>query len=502
MSRTYFRALWIAAAIAGLSPSVSPAQQSNHSELEQIRRQLQQQDEEIRRLRGLLESSETGVSPLPAYNGEPVGFARQDGPTTGDYGARLEAIEKEMKKAADSAAKKKAEDAEKPSAKLRGRLHTDASWFDQSALNRASFGDIQDGTYFRRARIGFDAKAFEVTQYRLDFEMGAGTGRPSIFDAYMRVTQLPILQHVQVGHMREPFSLEAQTSSNWFTFIERAPNNCFDPSRNWGVMTYGASEDLSRSWALGVFRDGSDAFGDDIGDSGERAVTGRVTWVPYYDEPSEGRYLFHVGASGSYRDPDNANPGGNETSLVRYRARPEDNLGEMDIGGVPNFADTGNLPDATDVQLAGVEASLVWGPFCIQSEYIGSYVDRANNANPWFNGAYVQVSYFLTGEHRNYRRELGTFDQTHVLEPFFHVRTGQGTCTGSGAWEIAARWSYLDLNDAGVNGGYFDDTTFGVNWYFNDYARLMFNYIYSDVNHPTNGESNANIFLSRVSVWF
>ena len=28
------------------------------------------------------------------------------------------------------------------------------------------------------------------------------------------------------------------------------------------------------------------------------------TWLPYYDEPSEGRYLLHLGGSYSYRDAD------------------------------------------------------------------------------------------------------------------------------------------------------------------------------------------------------
>jgi phosphate-selective porin OprO and OprP len=498
--RIYCNALWLTAAWAVGLTGGAGAQERPESELSQIRYQLERQEAEIRRLRSMLETSPSAqqVTPLPAV---PSAYG-QPSESDADYDTRLSAIEKELKKAGDSAAKKKEEDALKPSVKLRGRLHTDAGWFDQSPQNMATFGDIQDGAYFRRARIGFDAKAFEVTQFRLDFENGAETGRPSIFDAYMRVTQLPYLQNVQVGHFREPFSLEALTSSNWFTFIERAPNNCFDPSRNWGLMSFGNSDDQSMTYALGAFREGSDNFGDDIGDSGEWAATGRLTWLPYYDEPSEGRYFVHLGVSGSYRDPDNNNPGGVETSRIGYAAQPEVRITETGVGGVPDFADTGNIGDASDVQLAALEASVVWGPFCIQSEYIGSNVDRFNNSTAWFHGTYVQVSYFLTGEHRAYNRQAGFFEETQVIEPFFHVETGNGVCTGSGAWEIAARWSNLDLNDAGIDGGYFEDVNLGVNWYLNDYVRVMFNYIHSDVSHPVDGDSNANIFLSRVGVWF
>jgi phosphate-selective porin OprO/OprP len=423
----------------------------------------------------------------------------------GTLAERLEAVEAELQKIKDTEAKKKADDALKPAVKPRGRLHTDANWFDQSPANRATVGDIQDGTYFRRARLGFDAKAFEITEYRLDFEMASGGGRPSIFDAYGRVIELPLLGNLQVGHFREPFSLEAQTSSNWFTFIERALNNTFDPSRNWGVMTFNHNEDESVTWAVGVFREGSDNFGDDIGDSGERAATTRVTWLPYYDEPSEGRYFFEVGGSYSYRDPDNRfipGPGGAEESIVRYQGRPEDNLNEDGVGSVPAFVSV-SIPDAIDVQIFGVESSWNLGSLNLQSEYIGSLVDRADAATDvFFHGAYFQASYFLTGEARQWDKAIGTFGRAEVYEPFFRVATDRGICTSRGAWEIAARWNYLDLSDDDLLGGYLEASTLGLNWYLSPYMRAMFNYEYVDLHDPVDGRSNVNVFHARLDWHF
>jgi hypothetical protein len=80
-----------------------------------------------------------------------------------------------------------------------------------------------------------------------------------------------------------------------------------------------------------------------------------------------------------------------------------------------------------------------------------------------------------------------------VHEPFFRVGTDCGICTGSDAWEVALRWSYLDLNDGAIQGGYLDDTTVGLNWYLHAYMRMMFNYIYADLNDPVAGESDAHI---------
>lgn len=414
---------------------------------------------------------------------------------------RLAEVEEALAKTKASEAKKKADDALKPAVKPRGRLHTDMNYFDQTDSNRAAVGDIQDGTYFRRARLGFDAKAFEVTEYRLDFEMGSGGGRPSIFDAYGRITELPYVGNFQVGHFREPFSLEAQTSSNWLTFIERSLSNTFDPSRNWGAMIFDCNEDESITWAAGVFREGSDNFGDDIGDSGERAGTTRVTWLPYYDEPSEGRYFFEMGASYSYRDPDNLNPGGNEQSIVRYVGRPEDNLNEDGVGSVPTFILV-NIPNATDVQLFGLESTWNYGSLNLQAEYIGSLVDRFNDSDVWFHGSYVQASYFLTGEARQWDRKLGTFGRAQVHEPFFRVRTDRGICSSRGALEVTARWNYIDLSDTDFDQGYMDGTTFGVNWYLSPYMRMMFNVDLIDLHDAADGRSSLNTFHTRVDVHF
>jgi phosphate-selective porin OprO/OprP len=480
------------------------AQQQGHTpDLQAIRQQLEMQEQELRALRARLNAVEAkSTEPLP-----PVGFgetpngpmqytaAQEEGEKSVDK--RVADIEKAMKKEADAVKKKKADDAKKPSVKLRGRVHTDAAWFSQSAENRAAVGDIEDGVYFRRARFGADARAFEITQYRLDLEMG-DAGRPSIFDAYGRVTDLPVLGNVQLGHMREPFSLEAQTSSNWYTFIERGLPTTFDPSRNWGIMTFNHNEAQSMTWAVGAFREGSDDFGSDIGDSGERAATARITWLPFYDEPSEGRYLFHLGGSYSFRSPDNDTVEYDETPEVRLVEQPNPNGPRV---GVPNFVDTGPIL-AREAQLAGIEAAWVNGPLSIQGEYIHSFVDPVIGDDLQFHGAYIYASYFFTGESRQYNRELGTWQLAHVYEPFFRVGTDRGICTGSGAWEVALRWSYLDLNDGPIAGGYLDDTTVGVNWYLHPYMRLMFNYIHADLNDPATGESDAHIFLTRLDVHF
>jgi phosphate-selective porin OprO/OprP len=79
----------------------------------------------------------------------------------------------------------------------------------------------------------------------------------------------------------------------------------------------------------------------------------------------------------------------------------------------------------------------------------------------------VQTTYTLTGESRGYNKKDGVMNGISPDE-----QVGEGGC---GAWELALRYSMLDLNDDQVQGGEVFSTTAGVNWYLNDNARVMFN---------------------------
>ena len=105
--------------------------------------------------------------------------------------------------------------------------------------------------------------------------------------------------------------------------------------------------------------------------------------------------------------------------------------------------------------------------------------------DPTFWGGYVQASYFLTGEHRGYDRRFGTFDRPVVKNRFNPKDCGGGwDCADRpsgagarwGAWEVAYRYSYLDLNDNQIAGGQLGQHTWGLNWYFNDNFKVQFQY--------------------------
>jgi phosphate-selective porin OprO and OprP len=410
---------------------------------------------------------------------------------------RLSAVEKGLGKLVDANDKKKKDDAKKPLFILSGQMQADQIYFSQDPESRAALGDLQDGAQFRRLRIGGRGTFLDVFEYSLGVDF-ALANQPSYLDNYIEWKELPWLQNVRAGHYFEPFSLERVTQNRNNTFMERSLVDTFAPARNMGIMTYGNTENELATWAIGTFRTNSDNTGNDTFDSGQ-ALTMRGTWLPWWDEASDGRYYMHLGAAYSFRDA--------YEDQVRFRNTPEIRKAQPNGSPTANpntppfapiFVDTGNIKDVKNFQLFDPEFALILGPLSLQSEYAFAAVNRSGRPDLFFNGYMAQVSYFLTGEHRPYDRTIGIHRRVNPFEDFFRVRTkSQGIQTGLGAWEVAARFSNIVLNDKDVKGNNLTDFTVGLNWYLNPYTRWKFNYVRAFLEDERKGNSITDAYGMR-----
>jgi phosphate-selective porin OprO/OprP len=288
-------------------------------------------------------------------------------------------------------------------------------------------------------------------------------------------------------------------------------------------MAYDKSDNDLTSWGYGIYKTGGfnnaplgdTRFATDIGDAGGYSFSGRATHLLYFDEPSEGRYLLHVGGSYNYSRITGGTPTGNT-----YQARviPEFFVGDPAGGGLtsvgtPFFVDTGRLA-ADQFNLYGAELAGQYGPAHFQAEYMATQVDQIGGPSVFYDGAYVQGGYFLTGEHRTYNHMFGLLDRITPFTEFFGLGRHSYIC-GWGAWEVTGRWSYVNLNDPGAiptliaagppatpNPGSLNDLTLGLNWYWNAYAKMQFNYIHAYLNNTVTGNSDADIFAARFQVEF
>jgi phosphate-selective porin OprO and OprP len=364
--------------------------------------------------------------------------------------------------------------------KIGGRMQYDIAGAEEDDFVKDVAGDTDISTEFRRARLYTSG---EINQgvpvyYILQMEFAGGDVR--FADAYLGVKDIPFVGLFQVGQMYEPFSLEQLTSDNYVTFLERAaPIEAFSPARNVGGMILNDLFDERVTYSLGVFANDESDDADAVPFESNTRVTGRLTGLPWYDEASEGRHYLHLGVGGSVVNP--------EEDIVRFRTRPEAHL-------APRYVDTGSFP-ADMAYLANVEALFTYGPLSLQGEYFNTWVDSGATGDPNFQGFYLFASYFLTGDYRPYRKSNGTVDRVHPKKNL----TFDGT--GFGAWELLARVSQVDLNDGAVNGGRLTDYTLGLGWYLNPNTRMLFNYIYADLDRA--GDSGyAHIWETRFQVDF
>jgi phosphate-selective porin OprO/OprP len=262
-----------------------------------------------------------------------------------------------------------------------------------------------------------------------------------------------------VGQFKEPFFLDEQTSDDYITFMERPLPDAFFPDRNVGVMATGNLVDQRLLWQLATFRDTNDlgqAFGSFS--STDWDVAARVTGLPIWAD--DGSHLLHLGVDYVHRF---------RGRTASFSQRPEAHLAD-------DFVNTGSIA-ADGVDVFDVELAWVRGPLAFQSEYTNALVNGdQGQGNVDFWGAYGQVSWFLTGEHKVYEPDFGRFGR---IRPKANFDPAKG---GWGAFEIAARASYVDLDDGSVHGGQLWDVTAGLNWYLFPNARIMLDYVHADLS--------------------
>ena len=337
-----------------------------------------------------------------------------------------------------------------------GRIQNDWTWWNREQEVTDALGETNSATEFRRARLGVGGTIYSNVIYK--FEMDFAGGVANFADAFIELKD-PLHANInfRVGHMDEPMGLDHLTSSKYSTFIERGLMEAFVPARNTGFEMIGHAMDNRLGYFLGAFRDANGA-GNDINNdnNGEHNITARVAGRPWMNE--EGTSYIHLGASASFRNPSD--------ETVRVQSRPETHTG-------PFFVDTDAITDVDTRDEYGLEAAGVFGPFQIVGEIISDNWKGKNGQDDYTFGAQsIYASYFLTGETRAYDAQENRFDRIKVKKNFGNE--------GMGAWEVALRYSKIDLNDGAIQGGELDDITFGLNWYLNPNTRIMFNVIRAD----------------------
>jgi phosphate-selective porin OprO/OprP len=276
-----------------------------------------------------------------------------------------------------------------------------------------------------------DQDHFKALDYRLDIPLGNSL-------------------RLGIGKQKEPISMERTMTLIDLPMQERSSAaDAMLRSRNFGVLLSGNALDRRMSWAGGVFNDFIDT--DVSFDDGAMTFAGRVTWLPFITADESN--LVHLGLGASRSDGNNG---------FHYRAEPEFNKS-------PFFVDSG-FGDADGIDQLALETSWRRGPFWLAAEHVETFVDSPIDGDLDFSGYYVTASWIVTGEMREYKASSGTFGRVPISRSAYQ--------DGPGAWEIATRWSGIDLNDGPVSGGEMDILSLAVSWWLSTAFNVNVNYRY------------------------
>lgn len=327
--------------------------------------------------------------------------------------------------------------------------------------------ETHHSTQIRKARIYFHGQVYRNTEFA--FQVDFADDKVSIKDMFMGLTSVPVVQNIRIGHVNEPFRYSSLTSSKFSNFMDRAPNNQFSPKRNTGILFLQNYLENRLSSQIGIFANAGNTSSTITTNDGY-AVTARITGLPVYED--DGRYLLHLGMAYSYRNP--------KTNEYRIKVPVTANLERV-------YTDSDLLSDVKEIGLANFEAVYFNGPLTIQSEYLFANITQEQERFN-FSNVYGEVSYSLTGDRKNYRGSYFGTGKTPIKANY-----GKGI----GSWEIAAGYSYTDLNlTRGLTAQ--SDLKFGINWYLNPAMRVMLNYIHSTINN----EGHVNAVQGRIQIGF
>ena len=286
-----------------------------------------------------------------------------------------------------------------------GRMELDYAQYSSGILADDS------GFNLRRFRLGLAGHIRPWPGLIYKIEIDLTDGENTLSDAYIS-WRWDKWGTFRLGNQKVAQTLSGQTSSISIPFMERPlPVDAFTLNRRIGV-----------GWDLHLKKTGFNVtvFGVDPNNN-----IGSNGWAArYYVNPTRsGTHVIHVGGSYMRLSSDNE---------ARFRTRPESYVTDI------RLVDTGIWPKVRTGSALGLELVGAKGPVTFRSEFYQAEWTRSDSDNPRFKGWYATASWFLTGETANYRE--GKFIRPNIKRD-------------TGAWELAARFSTINLNDLDVEGG-------------------------------------------------
>jgi phosphate-selective porin OprO/OprP len=373
--------------------------------------------------------------------------------------------------------------------------------------------DLSSGANFRRMQVGLQGKLFGDWSYYVNIDSGSGgsTGTEApghIQQAYVEYDGLAPFTF-RIGAHPPSTSLDDSYAATDQLLLERSAPG--DTTRN---MAGGDGRDSIELLYLGDSFFGSLALtGDKVQETTllfdeQQALVARIADVVYSN--ADWRFVVSLGSTDVFR------PGDSTAALNSARpfsiSNPPEIIVDDNSTKFVSVSDA-NVTDAWDWNL---EAAATYDNLLAQGGYFKYGIDQRGVTTlrgQGFSGWYAEGSWVLTGEARGWAASTGSFTSPKPRENFSLAGGGWG------AFELAGRYSDLNLNDnvglvgattpaGGIRGGEQRIGTLGLNWYPNTALKFTLQAQNTQINHINaaapfgSQDQNFNTLAFRTQVAF
>ena len=393
---------------------------------------------------------------------------------------------------------------------------------------------LHSGFFIPRQRWYFTGRVSKNIEYYTVINRGYGT--VDLLDAFLTFRYDPRLR-LRVGRMKTPYLYE---------YYQIAEGDLIAPERSLyagnlagnrqiGAMFLGELLEDRMGYALGVFNGPRRSFEDfnnskdvytflntrpflnpssEAGSGGAQGTGGRTrpnqAIGSNRPEPADPRPLEYLNLGGSFNFGYEQNPAQPSAFRTANDQTPSASAATLS----PTFL-TFNQNVVELGERAQWSGHAVWfiKSFSLLTEYGGGFGSYAHGRETVstrvpFEGFVIEPSFFLTGERLTRR--------VNVVKPLHDFRVRNGKITGTGAIELHASYSYLNIGKNIFTAGLADQNAWtnqasaidvGVNWYLNFYTKIYLDWQHAAfgqpvANRPGGFERYSDLFWLRFQLFF
>jgi phosphate-selective porin OprO/OprP len=379
----------------------------------------------------------------------------------------------------------------------------DLTQFDYRGYLRGGQSLVKDTFAFPRQWFIFNGRITREIGYYLSLAEAFDT--VNILDVFIDFAYDARLQ-IRAGRWKTPFTYEFYAEPLQGTILPEFSLgfNNFGLNRDDGVMAFGRIFANTFDYNIGIFngaRNGLLAVQD------SKYVAGLINWHPF-DARSD-TLVSNLNLGGSVLAGNNSQP---PVPAIFRTVVPTTGNSTL---GVPFLALSSKTMESGPMAFWDAHVAWFYRQLAVISEYMGGYQDYALNTNQATRTMhtrvpvqtfYVQASFLLTGETRS---------NVGMVRPFspFNLKHGKEGC---GAWELFARYNYLDIGSQVFTNGIASPdgnanrvsmTDVGCNWYLTQWTKLVFDWNHADFNNPVRyaphkTQLNSNLLWARIELYF